>query len=136
MTTTGCATQTVSTTTSTEGITFTCVATSAGGETTDAVTVKLDKTIPAVVGAVTSGVLGSNGWFTSDVGITWTPSLAGPSGQTLSSDCATVALTSDSPGYTFTCSVTTGAGITSAPGTVTVMVRAYRARIRAASLRA
>lgn len=100
--------------------TYTCTATSAGGTSTQSVTIKIDKTIPVVTGAVTSGTQGANGWYVTDVGITWTPSVPGPSGQTLSPDCATVSLTADKATYTFTCSVKTGAGLSSAQGTVTV----------------
>ncbi|HVX40640.1 MAG TPA: hypothetical protein VHB25_13810, partial [Gemmatimonadaceae bacterium] len=64
---------------------------------------------------------GTNGWYTTPVGITWTPSAAGPSGQNLSSDCSEVT-TGETAGHTFTCTVTTGAGIASAPGAVTVKV--------------
>jgi hypothetical protein len=126
VTTAGCAQQTVSATTPANGVTLTCVATSAGGQTTDAVTIKLDKTVPSISGRVTTGTLGANGWYTSDVGITWTPSASGPSGQTSSSDCATLALSSDTPNYAFTCTITSGAGIKSAPGTVTVRRDATR----------
>jgi hypothetical protein len=114
---TGCDNTTVSSNTS--SMTFTCSSTSAGGTASKSVTIKRDATIPAVTGTP-SGALGANGWYTSDVGITWTPSATGPSGQTPSSGCTTVALTGDTPSYTFTCAITTGAGITSAPGMVTV----------------
>jgi probable HAF family extracellular repeat protein len=100
--------------------TYTCTATSAGGTTTQSVRIRIDKTIPTVTGAVTSGTLGANGWYTTDVGITWAPSAPGPSGQVLSSDCATASLATDRPIYTFTCSVTTGAGVASTQGAVTV----------------
>ena len=120
VTTSGCDTQHVTATTSVDGVTFTCTATSVGGAATDAVTIKLDKTVPTVTGAVSSGTLGANGWYTSDVVVTWTPSAAGPSGQTPSADCGNVTLTTDTPSHTFTCTITTGAGISSAQGTVTV----------------
>jgi hypothetical protein len=116
---TGCGTQHVTATTGADGVTLTCGATSQGGTANDAVTIKLDKTVPTVTGTP-SGTLGTNGWYVSDVGVTWTPSTAGPSGQSLSPDCAQTTLTTDSPSSTFTCTVTTGAGIASAPGSVTV----------------
>lgn len=120
VTTDGCDTQHVTSTTTADGVTFTCKATSTGGEASDAVTIKLDKTVPTVTGAVSSGTLGANGWYTSDVVVTWTPSAAGPSGQTPSADCGNVTLTTDTPSHTFTCTITTGAGLSSAQGTVTV----------------
>jgi hypothetical protein len=119
VTTTGCTTQNVTTTTSADGVTFTCVATSTGGSATDAVTIKLDKTVPTVTGVVSSGTL-VNGWYTDNVVVTWTPSAPGPSGQTPSADCGNVTLTTDTPSHTFTCTVTTGAGLSSAQGSVTV----------------
>lgn len=129
VTTTGCDAQTVTATTPAAGVTYICSATSAGGTKADTVTVKLDKTVPTVTGAVVTGTLGANGWYTSDVGISWTPSTPGPSGQTPSSDCANVTLTTDTPSHTFTCTVTTGAGISSAQGQVTVKRDAQRPQI-------
>jgi len=116
---TGCDVQHVSTTTAADGVTLTCSATSAGGTADDQVTIKLDKTVPTVTGTP-SGPLGANGWYIGDVAVTWTPSAAGPSGQTLSPECAQNTLTTDSPSSTFTCTVTTGAELSSAPGSVTV----------------
>lgn len=100
--------------------TYTCTATSAGGTATQQVTVKIDKTQPTVSGAVTSGTLGANSWYVDNVGITWTPSAAGPSGLTSSSDCSNVTLSTDAASHSFTCTVTTGAGIASAQAIVTV----------------
>jgi len=120
VTSSGCTTQTVSATTGTAGVTLTCTATSLGGTTTDVVTIKLDETVPSVTGAVVAGTLGANGWYLDDVTVGWTPSAAGPSGQTLSPECGSTTLTTDSPGRTFTCSVTTGAGISSSTASVTV----------------
>lgn len=39
----------------------------AGNETTDSVTVKIDKTAPTVSGSIVSGTQGSNGWYTGPV---------------------------------------------------------------------
>jgi hypothetical protein len=99
-------------------VTYTCTATSAGGSASQSVKVKIDKTVPSVTGAVTSGTL-VNGWYIDNVGVSWTPSVAGPSGQTLSADCSDASFTTDGS-HTFTCSVTTGAGLSSAPASVTV----------------
>lgn len=117
---TGCDAGSVMSNTTADGVTFTCSATSAGGTTPQSVTIKVDKTVPTVTGAVTSGTLGANGWYTTDVGATWTPSAAGPSGQTLSPDCAQTSLATDAASHTFNCTVTTGAGVASAQGTLTV----------------
>ena len=48
VTSSGCATQTISASTPIDGITLTCVATSIGGTTSDAVTIKLDNVSPVV----------------------------------------------------------------------------------------
>ena len=48
VTTSGCETRSVTVDTPAEGVTLTCVATSSGGQTTDAVTIKLDRTAPVV----------------------------------------------------------------------------------------
>lgn len=117
---TGCDEADVTTNTTAEGQTITCTAASAGGSNTKSVTIHRDATIPTVTGAVTSGTLGDNGWYTTDVGVTWTPSAAGPSGQTLSSDCSQTTLSADKSSYTFTCTVTSGAGLASTQGTVNV----------------
>lgn len=44
----------------------------AGNIGTDSVTVKLDKTAPTITAAITSGQLGSNGWYTGPVTVTFT----------------------------------------------------------------
>jgi hypothetical protein len=108
-------------------VTYTCAATSAGGSASQSVKVKIDKTIPTVTGAVSSGTL-VNGWYVDNVAVSWTPSVAGPSAQTLSADCSDASFTTDGS-HTFTCSVTTGAGLSSAPASVTVKRDAQSPRI-------
>lgn len=44
----------------------------AGNVGTDSVTVKLDKTKPTIIGAVTSGAKGNNGWYVGPVTVTFT----------------------------------------------------------------
>jgi hypothetical protein len=44
----------------------------AGNKGSDTVTVKLDKTAPAITGAVVDGTLGANGWYTSAVTVRFT----------------------------------------------------------------
>jgi hypothetical protein len=74
-------------TTDTSGTTVNGACTNAAGLTTNAapLTIKLDKTGPTAVLAVTAGTAGSNGWYTSDVTIrtTGTDSLSGPATCTL-----------------------------------------------------
>ncbi|MDB4908035.1 MAG: hypothetical protein JWO05_2819 [Gemmatimonadetes bacterium] len=99
---------------------YTCSATSQGGMASGSASVRIDQSRPTVTGAVTSGTLGNNGWYVSDVGITWTVSAAGPSGQVMSPACSNTALSADSPNSTFTCSATSGAGLSSAPASLSV----------------
>lgn len=111
----GCDPVTLSTNTASS--TYTCTAMDARGLTgTKSVTVKRDDTVPVVTGTP-SGTLGSNNWYTSDVQIAWSTSAAGPSGITAS--CPVESLTSDTEGASYSCSATTGAGL-SATGTITV----------------
>ena len=67
--TTGC--EPTSITSDTTGLTVTCSATSAGGTSTQSVTIKRDAPVPTVTPTV-SGTLGSNGWYTSNVTVIWT----------------------------------------------------------------
>jgi hypothetical protein len=93
----------------TEGTTFTCTATSAGGTASGSVTVKRDATPPTVSGTV-SGTEGSDGWFTSPVTVAWTAT-AGPSGGVSTADCP-AGHADDTAGETLSCTVTNGAGAT------------------------
>lgn len=102
-----------SVTTDTDGTTFTCSATSAGGSASESVTIKLDRTSPTVAGSL-SGTLGTHGWYRSDVAVTWTVTDA-TSG--MASSCADAALTADGE-QTFTCTATDNAG-NSAAGSIT-----------------
>ena len=99
-----------SVTSNTAGETFTCTATSAGGTTTSSVTIKRDVTPPTVTPNI-AGTLGDNGWYTSDIGLTW--SVADDlSGLGRSLGCSDVSVASDTDGVTYTCSATNGAGLT------------------------
>jgi hypothetical protein len=65
---TGCGSTTL--TGETADTTLTCTATSGGGTASSSVRIKLDKTPPTALLAVTAGTAGSNGWYTSDVTVT------------------------------------------------------------------
>jgi hypothetical protein len=68
-----------------------------------------DATKPVIVPDVT-GTLGANGWYTSDVSVSW--SVTDPeSGIASSTGCGTTSITSDTAGQTVTCSATNGAGL-------------------------
>ena len=65
--------QVVSSETSTTGLVVTGSAKDTAGNTgTDSVTVKLDKTKPAINGSLVSGTLGKNGWYVSPVKVHFT----------------------------------------------------------------
>lgn len=63
------------------------------------------------------GTLGNNGWYTSNVTLSWT---VAPNGAAISSQsgCETQNVTSDTSGVTFTCSATNAAGSSSESVTI------------------
>jgi hypothetical protein len=68
-----------------------------------------DSTAPVITPAV-NGALAANGWYGSDVSVTW--SVLDPESDLLSSSgCDPVTLTADTPGATVTCSATNRAGL-------------------------
>jgi hypothetical protein len=81
--------------------------------------VAVDTTPPVVVPTI-AGTLGSNGWYTSNVTVTWTVSDP-ESGVTSSSGCSPTTLTTDTSGTTLTCSATNGVGL-SASASATVKI--------------
>jgi hypothetical protein len=93
----------------TSGETFSCtVSDLAGNSASASVTVKRDATDPVVVETV-SGTLGDDGWYTSDVDVSFdvsdaTSSIASAVG------CEDVTLDADSSGETYTCTATDAAG--------------------------
>jgi hypothetical protein len=77
-----------------------------------------DTTPPVIIPTVT-GTLGNNGWYVSDVTVSW--SVSDPeSGIASSSGAGTTVLTSDTAGTTLTCSATNGAGLSNS---VSVMIK-------------
>jgi CSLREA domain-containing protein len=66
---TGCATQSV--TTDTDGITFTCEATSAGGTASQSVTIKRDAAAPSINFASRTPAANANGWNNTNVTVNW-----------------------------------------------------------------
>lgn len=87
-----------------------CTAGDAAGNTgaaTFSVTV-YDPTPPAITPSVT-GTLGSNGWYVSNVGVSW--ALSDPeSAITSKVGCDPISLTAETPGTTVTCSATSAGG--------------------------
>jgi hypothetical protein len=99
-------------TTETTGVTFNCSATNGAGLSSSAfVTIKVDLTPPVIVPSST-GTLGLNGWYKSNVSVSW--SINDPvSGVVSSGGCGPYTQITDTPGTTVTCSATNGAGLKS-----------------------
>jgi hypothetical protein len=108
-----CAPQTISANTAAAGVVVTCSATSAGGTATDPVTIKLDLSVPTVVATVPAAT-GANGWYITDIPVSWTVTGAGPSG--IVTTCPSTVVSTETTGTTQACTATTGAGL-SASGT-------------------
>lgn len=74
-----------------------------------------DVTPPAIASNVT-GSLGDNGWYTSNVNISW--SVSDAESPITSPACGSTDVTSDTPSATATCSATSGGGTSNASVTV------------------
>jgi hypothetical protein len=111
----GCVDETL--TAETTGTTVSCSAHSAGGSASDSVTIKIDKTPPTAVLAVTAGTAGANGWYTSDVTVS-------TSGSDSISDSVTCTAdqyqTTETTGAVFNGSCTNGAGLSTNAASLTV----------------
>jgi hypothetical protein len=84
---------------------------------TSMVKTTIDVTPPVITPSI-SGVLGTNGWYRSDVTVSWSV-LDAESGIASSSGCTTTTLTTETPGTVLTCSAANRAGL-SASKSVTV----------------
>ncbi len=125
---TGCGvTQNVTFSSSTAGTYTISVASVSGGkagsawDTTSAsftlvVLAPADSTPPVITPNV-SGTLGNNGWYTSNVTVSWTVSDP-ESAISSSSGCGTTNITSDTTGTTLTCSATSAGGTNSQSVTI------------------
>jgi hypothetical protein len=106
---TGCDPLTLSSNTSATGTTYTCTATNgAQMSTTQSVTVKRDDSKPVVTPVIT-GTLGANGFYTSNVGISWTVTNIGPSSAV--ANCGANTQSTDTQGAPYSCTATSGAGL-------------------------
>ena len=72
---------------------------------------------PPVITPIISGTLGDNGWYTSDVYLTWTVSDL-ESTITSTSGCSPSIINADTAGQTFTCSATSAGGTASQSVTI------------------
>ena len=78
---------------------------------TDTVVITISDTSPPVVIGDVAGTRGKNGWFVSDLSVSF--SFEDPeSGIATTNGCAAQAITKDTTGDTFTCTVTNGANLT------------------------
>jgi galactose oxidase-like protein/Kelch motif protein len=81
-------------------------------ETSNSVTVTLvTDTTPPVITPNVTGTLGNNGWYKSNVTISWT--VTDPQSAITSPACTTSTVTTDTAGQTFSCSATSAGGTSS-----------------------
>ncbi len=103
----------------TAGVTFTCTATSAGGTATQSVTIKRDATAPVISYTLNPEEPNANGWYNSNVTVTWSVSDA-TSGLADPNVCPQETLADDTDSGKFTCTATDNAGNTASLETVTI----------------
>lgn len=73
-------------------------------------------TTPPVITPNISGTLGANGWYTSNVTVTWT--VTDPDSPVTSPPCGSSTVIADTAGVTFTCTATSGGGTNSISVTI------------------
>jgi hypothetical protein len=118
LTTKGCEDRSI--TTDQAATSYTCSASSEGGDASESVTIKRDATAPEVsYDGVVSGTEGANGWYTSAVSVRFaaTDSLSGPASATqqVTSSGDGSAVTLGSPAFSDTAGNTTAAGDATSP---------------------
>lgn len=108
----------------TGGITYSMVSSSpsnpfntASGKTRVIATYAVADNTPPVIAPSVSGTLGSNGWYISDVTVSWTVSDP-ESAITFSSGCGGTTISTDTTGITLTCSATSTGGTSSQSVTI------------------
>jgi hypothetical protein len=91
---------------------YDCVAESgAGVSATRNVAFKRDASVPSVSVSVT-GTKGTEDWYVSNVGVTWSVAAAGPSGLGSTTGCVNTTVSTDG-NFSFSCAVESGAGVSS-----------------------
>lgn len=75
-------------------------------------------TTPPVIQPVLSGIQGSNGWYRSDVSVTWSITDPESSITTRSAGCTPTTISSDTAGATLTCTATSAGGTASRSVTI------------------
>ncbi|MBM3933357.1 MAG: hypothetical protein FJ319_03495 [SAR202 cluster bacterium] len=88
-----------------------------GGFTEYTATVTVNDPTPPVITPSVTGTLGDNGWYTSDVEVSWTVT-DDESAVSSTSGCDTTTVSDDTAGTTITCSATSGGGTASESVTV------------------
>ena len=74
-------------------------------------------TTPPSIAATVTGTAGANGWYTSNVGLSWT--VTDPESRIrATTGCGSVSITSDTPGHTYTCTATSRGGTSSKSVTI------------------
>lgn len=86
-----------------------------GGSLT--ITAQSTDTTPPVIAPTVTGTLGQNGWYTSNVTVSWSVTDA-ESAIDSSGGCATTTISADTAGTTLTCTATSAGGTASASVTV------------------
>jgi hypothetical protein len=76
--------------------------------TSPLVSVRVDNTAPVITPTIT-GTLGNNGWYVSNVDLSWAVTDSG-SGIASSTGCGATSITADTTGTNYTCSATDNAG--------------------------
>jgi hypothetical protein len=83
------------------------------------VTISFDDTTPPVITPTVLGTLGNNGWYTSNVSLTWSVSELQSPLTLVTSGCANQTITADQAATAYSCSATSAGGA-SGPVTVTI----------------
>ncbi len=78
--------------------------------------VRIDRSAPEVASAIT-GTAGNDGWYRSDVQVSWTVT-EGNGSPAVVTGCSTSSVTMDTAGTTFTCTATSAGGTTSESVTI------------------
>lgn len=112
--------------TDTAGTVVTCNATNGAGlSSSRSVTIKIDSTPPVIPAPTITGTLGTGGWYSSIVTVSWN---ANDPQSGITTPCAGASLSTNTSGTVVTCTATNGAGLTSS-NSVTIKIDASRPAI-------
>jgi hypothetical protein len=88
------------------------------GENCDVGAVELEDSTPPVITPVVTGTLGNNGWYTSDVSLTWTRTENESRITSSDSVCLPATLADDTSGIVYSCSASSVGGTTTQSVTI------------------